>query len=58
MVVVTTSAATTEREERREHHQAIYDLMEEALIPAVKSGKAAEYSKGLERSYGQFVGGR
>jgi uncharacterized protein (UPF0262 family) len=44
LVVVTTSAATTERDERREHQQAIYDLMEEALIPAVKSGTAADYS--------------
>ena len=44
LVVVTTSAATTERDERREHQQAIYDLMEEALIPAMKSGPASDYS--------------
>ncbi len=34
MVVVTTSALSVERQERREHRRAIYDLMEEYLVPA------------------------
>ena len=37
MVVVTTSALSVERQERREHRRAIYDLMEEYLVPAAGS---------------------
>lgn len=37
MVVVTTSALSVERQERREHRRAIYDLMEEYLVPAADS---------------------
>lgn len=37
MVAVTTSALSVERQERREHRGAIYDLMEEYLVPAADS---------------------
>lgn len=38
LVVVATSLPSIEREERREHRRAIYDLMEEDLLPAADSG--------------------
>jgi len=39
MVVVTTSAVSVERQQRREHRGAIYELMEEYLVPAVRSSR-------------------
>ncbi|MDH3443148.1 MAG: beta-lactamase family protein [Deltaproteobacteria bacterium] len=48
MVVVTTSASSSERGERREQRQAIYDLMEDYLIPAARNGGGATRSPATE----------
>ncbi len=50
VVVVTTSAAGFERGERREQRQAIYDLMEEHIIPAASNGGGARRSAGTAPS--------